>query len=91
MPRPVCVPCKREMVMVKAVTVQFNAFATSGAYQQWQGDLAQCDGCGAEVVTRYGQQSSWEHHQGRDTARYSTPDIIVPERRGNGDVAPATE
>jgi hypothetical protein len=85
MPRPVCVRCRREMTMEKSVTVQLNAFVTNGAYQQWQGDLARCDGCGAEVVTRFGYAPSWEHFRkdGRDPA----PFVVVPERRGDGSVA----
>jgi hypothetical protein len=77
--------------MVQAVTVQFNAFATGGAYQQWQGDLAECTGCGAQVVTRYGQQSSWEHHHGLASNRHSDPNVIVCERRGDGALAPGGE
>ena len=83
MPRPICVACNREMRMVQAVTAQLNAIATKGPYQQWQGDLAHCDGCGVEVVVRFALQPSWEHYMGADSPKRSDPYVVVEERRGS--------
>ena len=79
MPRPVCATCQREMQLLRAVVVQFNALSVGGAYQQWHGDLAKCDTCGAEVIVRWAEQPSWQSHQ-RLTVPLETPDIIIPER-----------
>lgn len=87
MPRPVCVRCQVEMTMVKAVTVQFNAFATGGAYEQYQGDLAECPICKAQVVARFGQHPSWRHFDDG----HPQPDVISRERNGQGLLAPAEQ
>lgn len=81
MPRPVCVGCRREMTMVKAVTVQFNAQSV-GPYQQWQAYLAECPLCGAQCLTRYGQSPSWEHFRVDAPAEAY---VIVEERTGRDD------
>jgi hypothetical protein len=68
------------MRLTRAVTVQFNALRVKGcAYQQWQGDEAVCDGCGATVIVRFAQEPSWQHFQNRDR---QAADYVVPERRG---------
>lgn len=81
MPRPVCVPCGREMMWVKPVVVQLNAVAIGGAYQQWHGDLARCGNCGAEIVARFAEQAAWHHFQPRDDAE--RPYVICDEVLGH--------
>lgn len=85
MPRPVCVACKREMTLVRAVPVQFNALAVAGAYEQWMGDLARCEGCGAEVVARWAEQPYWRHHHGGQVGE--SPSIVIEERRSGAGAA----
>jgi DNA-directed RNA polymerase subunit RPC12/RpoP len=75
--KPVCINCAREMPWVKiGAVIQFNV--SDRPYQQWMGDVARCPGCGAQVVTRYGDGPSWQQHT-KDPA--DTPDLIVPDRR----------
>lgn len=78
MPRPICVPCRREMKNVRPIVAQFNARAVGDAYEQWHGDVHECEGCGAQVVVGYGERPSWRHHEG-DAGRES-PGIVVEER-----------
>jgi hypothetical protein len=68
------------MERVKAVTVQFNAISVGGPYQQFQGDLCRCGGCGSEFIDRYGSNPTWEHFH--KTGRDELPYAIVEERRG---------
>lgn len=64
MPRPVCGTCAREMTLSRVgVVVQLNAIVTAGAYEQWHGDEATCEGCGAVVVFRYGSRPTWQHFE----------------------------
>jgi hypothetical protein len=77
------------MSIVKPVTVQFNALSRGpgdgsglqGPYQQYQGDLARCLGCGQEIVTGYGRRPTWEHFHGA-SEKQTPPDVIVDERLG---------
>lgn len=78
MPRPVCVPCGREMRGAQSGTVQFNALSTRGPYQQYQADLHVCEQCGTVVAARYASQPSWEHFHGEAT-RDKAPLVIVYE------------
>lgn len=78
MPRPVCVPRQREMTLQKPVTVQLNAKTLGNkAYQQWMGDLAECEGCGAKVFARFGQGPFWSHFM---TVAAFPADVVVEER-----------
>lgn len=77
MPRPVCVPCGREMMWERVgVVVQLDAKASRGPYQQWRGDTAKCPGCGAEVVARFAERPTWEHFHDDPP---EMPDVVVPE------------
>ncbi len=78
MPRPVCVNCACEMTITRSGTVQFDAIATHGVYQQWQADFAQCPICRVEIAFRYGGLPSWEHH---NQSPRGDPIVVVPERR----------
>jgi len=73
MPKPICLRCKREMDLTRSTVIELHAEATSrgdlagdgqGPYQQWQGDVAQCGGCGAEIVFRFGGGATWQHFNG---------------------------
>jgi hypothetical protein len=80
MPKPVCIPCKREMQVSKiGAVVQFNALAKNGAYEQWRADLVKCPGCGAEVAARYGQQPTWTTY-GNAANELERALVIVQER-----------
>lgn len=87
-PRPVCVPCGREMSSVQPVVVELHA-RSIGAYQQWHGDQYTCDECGATIVAGYGDGPSWQHFQPK--AGRQVADVVVPERsyRGPRGDAPA--
>jgi hypothetical protein len=65
------------MQWIKPVTVQLNATATAGAYQQWQGDLCRCSNCGAECVARFGQEPHWRF--GNPDSDRLKPDVVVDE------------
>lgn len=77
MPRPVCVKCQREMSVKRPVVVQLNADAVKGPYQQWNGDLAECGGCGAQIVAGFAELPFWRHYHLEPGQR---PDVIVEER-----------
>lgn len=65
MPKPICFPCQREMVMSSVgVTVMFEARATAGPYQAWQSDIFTCPGCGHMICAGYGTGPTWEHFRG---------------------------
>lgn len=78
--RPVCVPCGRSMDIARVgIIVQFNAIATKGAYEQWHADVHRCGSCGAQVVSRFAENPSWNHY---DHTVPSKSDVIVDEIRG---------
>ena len=55
MPRPICAKCSREM-RCKKNEVLVNDRASAGFRPTfWSGDSFECEGCGAEVVTGFGE------------------------------------
>lgn len=74
MPRPVCIPCKREMHSSGVgAHIEFTRKQAASAgvlkatkqidYQVFNADVYKCPDCGAEVAARYGSQPSWQHFQ----------------------------
>jgi hypothetical protein len=69
MPRPVCIPCKREMKSLKVgevvllnagrMTMRTGYKVEQVPYQAYHGDSFECEGCGAQIVTRYAEQPFW--------------------------------
>ena len=76
MPKPICVPCKRFMrPLNNGVVVLEQKPDGNGAppgleaperwspYLMWNADSHQCKGCGAVVVTGFGQAPHAEHYK----------------------------
>ena len=56
-PRPVCVPCKREMYPNKTGRVLELLSPAPEPYQLWSCDEWRCKGCGAVVLVGFGRGS----------------------------------
>jgi len=63
----VCVPCKLFFKIKKnGVAIEEgmpNGDGSWGPYKLWQGDLWECQGCGAQIVRGFGQQQIAEHYE----------------------------
>lgn len=75
MTAPVCVKCKIRM-RCKKTGVDVELMATTDGYQIWMGDHFQCEGCGCEVVTGFGQKPVAEHFQ-RDRYASFLPGVLL--------------
>lgn len=74
--RPVCIPCRR-FFSVKKNGYAFIEGAPDGndappgtaaperwhPYKLWVGDLYECKGCGAQIVSGFGSRHIAEHYQ----------------------------
>jgi len=55
MPKPICVKCKKEMLIKKlGIAVKDKAFGAFPA-TMWYGDLYECSSCGIQMITGFGQ------------------------------------
>lgn len=74
--KPVCVPCRRffrpkksGFYFVEAMPTENHAAPGTESpekwtpYKVWAGDLWECEGCGAQVVSGTGQHPVAEHYQ----------------------------
>lgn len=74
--KPVCVPCQRFFrpkkngyYFIEGMPNRNDALpgttdaASWSPYKIWVGDLYQCTGCGAEIVSGFGNQPIGEHYQ----------------------------
>jgi len=76
--KPVCVPCQRFFRAKKIGFCFIEAMPTPGAgralpgteqperwqpYKVWSGDLWECEGCGAQIVSGVGRGPIAEHYQ----------------------------
>ena len=76
--KPVCVPCQRFFRMKKQGFYFIEAMPKPGEsrpaagtqepdkwtpYKIWSGDLWQCQGCGATILSGFGHLPIVEHHQ----------------------------
>lgn len=73
--KPVCVPCRRFFRMKKSGYYFIEGMPIGRdvqpgnlepekwqPYKLWVGDLWQCEGCGAELISGFGQQPISEHY-----------------------------
>ena len=79
MPKPICVPCQRFFRMKKAGFYFTEGYpvgpgrAEPGTsepdkwkpYKIWSGDLWECQGCGAQIVSGFGLEPLSIHHEER--------------------------
>ena len=68
--RPVvCVPCqlfykpKKNGVSIEEGMPRGTVPETWEPYKLWQGDLLECHGCGAQIVTGFGRLPLAEHYE----------------------------
>lgn len=67
--KPICVRCRKFFRMKKSGFYftegmpKDSACAEWKPYKVWAGDLWECRGCGAEIVSGFGQQPCAEHYQ----------------------------
>lgn len=64
MPKPVCLPCAREMLCTRVgARIEFTRREGKAQrdYQVFSADVYKCSGCGAEVAARYASHPLWEH------------------------------
>ena len=61
----VCVPCRLFLKVKKnGVGIEegmLRGDSSWGPYKLWQGDLWECDGCGAQIVRGFGRDAISEH------------------------------
>jgi hypothetical protein len=85
LPKPVCIPCQREMQMSSlGVEVGFTARGSDRTkpqtmYQVWACDIYTCPGCGSRVAARFSMKPSWERHCGRLAPSREDLAAMVPE------------
>lgn len=65
--RPICVPCQRYFraekngfVVAEMIPVDEGRVLWSG-YAIWAADMWRCEGCGAEILSGFGQQPISRH------------------------------
>lgn len=61
MPRPICVPCAREMTCAKNGYMVHMKTSAEQPYQIWSGDMYECGGCGHQCVVRFAATAVVEH------------------------------
>ena len=76
--KPVCVPCQRFFRMKKSGYAFIEGMPANGAerpasgtsepdkwkpYKIWVGDLHECQGCGAQILSGFGIQPVSEHYR----------------------------
>ncbi len=76
MPKPVCVPCQRFFRMKKSGYYFTEGMPTEAGvppgkeaadkwkpYKTWAGDLWECQGCGAQILSGFGLKPCGIHHE----------------------------
>ena len=63
MPRPICVPCRREMTALDNGHIVHILQSSNEPYQIWSGDLWECPECGNQAVIGFGRAPVASHFE----------------------------